>query len=61
MHFGTPEVMIISAIVILWLNGRSLRGRLGTRTLTFERTADIFIGLGIVAAFLATFLFLSRR
>jgi len=69
MHFGIAELLIGSMAVlllcsdriILLFSGRTLQEILGTRTLTFERTADIFAGLGIVAAWLMTFLYLSHR
>jgi len=58
MNFG---LLISLLVIILACSGRTVQARLGTRSLTFERTADIVIGLGIVATFLMTFLFLARH
>ena len=58
-RLGTPELIIILVTGIFCV-ARSLRERLQIRTLTFERTADILIAVGIVTAWLVTFLFLSH-
>ena len=61
MDFHNTESLIILVIVILACSRRTMQARLGTRSLTFEQTTDIVIGLGIVVTFLMTFLFLSRH
>lgn len=50
MHFGTPELLIsfVAALllfsdrIIRRFSGRTLQDALGTRTLTFERSTDVF-------------------
>ena len=60
-RLGRPELIIILFMGVLTLATGSLPRRIGVRTLTFKRTSDIFIALGIVAAFLVTFLILSHQ
>jgi hypothetical protein len=54
------ELSIIFTIVFLLVHGPAIHDRLGLRTLSARRGPDIFIGLGIVVAFLATFLILTQ-
>jgi len=60
-QLGRPELIIILFAGLLTLATGSLPGKLGVRTLTFERTSDIFIAGGIVVAFLVTFLILAHQ
>jgi hypothetical protein len=61
LKFGTPELLIMSVIVILIVFGRPPVKELGLwRRLMFKETSDI-IAIAIVFAFLATLFFLSHR
>jgi hypothetical protein len=54
------ELSIIFTIVVLLVYGPAIHDRLGLRNLSARRGSDIFIGLGIVVAFLVTFLILTQ-
>ena len=60
MSFGVPEIAILSVSMIAMVFGHHVEKKLGIRRLRFDRTADILIGLGIVAVTMVTFLLLAR-
>ena len=60
MSFGVPEVLIISASLLLMVFGHHITPKLGIRALTFDRKSDVLIGIGIVTVTLVTFLLLAQ-